>query len=513
MVVSKTPKIEDFPIQTKTWEKAKNREFFGVFLDPGMGKSRVFLKEAEQFHRDGKIDAAVIFSKNSGKTNWVIWDHMIEDPEEDRDAVSDHLAGYPVIKGLWISQATGDDKKCWADFEKKINGDTRGKLIILVVNYQALLVPRLFEFLEGFMKQFRTILCADESTQIGAFSQRTKKALKLRKLAKFARVLSGSPVLKKPFKIFYQAKFADNSTGRALGFTNAIPFRHHYAEIEAKEIRGGPRKGDIYHVIKSYLHLDELAEKIDAWSIRAAAQDHLEMPERTWAKKRVYMTDEQAKAYKSMREECVVELEGQTITASIVLAQMTRLQQILGGYIKDKQGRTIEIIPPKRNPKLKETFDIIEDAEGQVVVWFRFRAELEGMAQMLRAYKDPDTGEKITFYEFHGGTPEGERVTIRKGFKRGERDVVLATTDTGGDSIDEFKVANTVIFVSNDANTEKRVQAERRNWRAGSSKLHKTINYYDIIVPNSVDMRFLKIMRDDSKISALLHRETWREWI
>lgn len=517
MVVSsvkqKTP-IKDFAIQIKAWKKAEGRPFFGCFLDPGMGKSRWAAKEAEKLHRQGKIDAMVILAKNSGKTNWVIWDHMIEDPEEDQDAITVHLPGYPIIKGLWMSQAAGLDKKCWGEFEKKINGDTRGKMIVFVVNYQALIVPRLFDFLMRFMQQFRTYLCADESTQIAAWSKRTKQALKLGKIAKYRRILSGSPVLKKPFKIFYQAKFLDGGTGKALGYTNSIPFRHRYAEIINKEIRGGPRKGDVYPVVKQYLHLDELGAKMDEWSIRAAAQDHLDMPERTWQKHRVYMTDDQAKAYKRMREECIFELEGATITANNVLAQMTRLQQILGGYMKDKlTGRTIEIVKPQYNPKLKETLEIIENARGQVMVWFRFRDELEGMAQLLRDTKDPDTEEHIKFFEFHGGVQEGDRVKVRKAFKRGEAEVMLATTDTGGDSIDEFKVAGTVIFVSNDANTEKRVQAERRNWRSGSSELHQCIDYHDILIPGTVDMRFIKIMRDDSKTSALIHRETWREWI
>ena len=513
MAVSKTPTIKDYAIQIKGWKLAKDREFFGCFFDPGMGKSRWQLKEAEQLHREGKIDALVIFAKNSGKTNWVIWDHMIEDPIEDVDAVSLHLADYPVIKGLWIGQATGKDKQCWAEFERKINGDTRGKLIVLVVNWQALLVPRMYAFLEGFLKQFRCLLAGDESTQIGAWSQRTRKAIKLGKLAKYRRILTGSPVLKKPFKIFYQAKFLDQGTGKALGYTNAVPFRHHFAEIETKEIKGGKRKGDTYQVVKSYRNMEELSTLMESWSIRAKAEDHLDMPERTWKKHRVYMSDEQATAYNEMRKKCITEIQGSTVSASIILTQMARLQQILGGYVKDEDGRMIEIIPPTRNPKLKEALDIIIDAKGQVMVWFRFRAELEAMAQLLRDYRDPETHEHISFFEFHGDVDEGERVRRRKAFKRGDATVMLATADTGGDSIDEFKVAGTVIFVSNDANTEKRVQAERRNWRSGSSALHNCIDYHDIIVPNSVDMRFIQIMRDDSKVSAMIHRENWREWI
>lgn len=496
MAVSKTtPAIKDFAIQTKTWKRAKDREFFGVFLDPGMGKCRVAFKEAQTLHREGKIDAMVVLAKNSGKTAWVIWDHMIDDPIEDTDQCTVHLPDYPVIKGLWISSATGQNKKCWQDFEKRINGDTRGKLIVLAINFQALLSGEVQDFLAGFMQTFRTYLVADESTQIGEYSKRTRASIKLGKFAKFRRLLCGTPVLKDPMKIFWQAKFADGGTGKALGYTSFYPFRNRYA------IMGGFEGRQII----GYQNQDELADKLDRWSIRALAEDWLDMPERSWSKRRVEMTKEQMKAYKSMREEFFAEVGDTTVTATIVLAQMTRLQQILGGYLPNDQGNPVEIIPPASNPKFKEALDIIENAPGQCVVWFRFRAELDGFAQLL-------TTKKISFYEFHGGVDETERVRRRKSFKRGERTVMLST-GAGGDSIDEFKVANTVIFLSNDADTEGRVQRERRTWRSGSAGLHKMINYYDIIVPNSVDIRFMQIMRQDSKVSSKLLREKWREWI
>lgn len=506
MAVSKTTPtpIKNYPIQDKAIKIAKSRDYFGLFLDPGMGKSRVDLLLTKYWHEQGLIDAHVVLAKNSGKTNWVIWDHMIENPETDMDAVTKEIPGYPVIKAVWISGATGANKKCWADFEKKINGDVRGKLIIIAINYEALLSEQVMGFLTEFLKKFRTVLTADESTRIGEISsKRTKRAIKLARIATKRLALCGTPVLKSPMKIFAQAKFLDE---RALGFTNFYPFRNRYAKMGGFEMRQ----------IVAFQNMDELSDKIASFSIRATAEDHLDLPERTWKQHRVYMTPEQTAAYKTMREEFFANVNGVEITAGIVLAQMTRLQQIVGGFLPDGKGGVIEIIPPARNPKVIEALDIIEAAPGQVVGWFRFRPELEAVAAQLRelASAQKKRGEKpTTFYEFHGGiTSTTERVQIRKSFQRGERDVVLATASTGGDSIDEFKVANTVFFYSNDYDTEKRVQAERRNWRGGS-QMHKLIAYKDIVVPNTVDVKILGVLRNDSKLSAKLLKEQWREWV
>jgi SNF2 family DNA or RNA helicase len=217
------------------------------------------------------------------------------------------------------------------------------------------------------------------------------------------------------------------------------------------------------------------------------------------------MQPEQERAYKTMREEFFAKVQGDEITASIVLAQMTRLQQITGGYIKNKDGKDLALIEPDRNPKLMSAFEIIEGAPGQVVVWARFRPEIEGLAQLLRK-------EKVSFLEFHGGVKQSDRPGIRAAFKRGDAQVLLGTESTGGIGINEFVVADQVAHISSDFDTEKRVQADDRNHRIGS-EIHEKITYYDIVIPNTVDIKILRVLRSDTQLSAKILRDNWREWV
>lgn len=485
--------MESFKHQIEAFEAGKDREYFAYFMDPGTGKTRVLLKDAVyNCFQKNRIDALLVFSPNSVKTNWVSWPHMLEDGEMDE--VTKHIGDEHIVKGVWLSASTGKDKKAWANFEKTLNDPkaVKDKLIVLSVNYEALLIPRFYEFLIEFCKTFRVMIAADESTRLGSPGAiRTKKAIKLRDLCKLARLLSGTPVIKSPMKIYSQAKFLHKD---AIGFKSFFGFRSHFAIMGGFEGRQ----------ILNFKNLDELSDRIARWSYRKLKSECLDLPEQVYLKRRVYMSKEQDKAYKQMREEFFAEVGDEEVTATIALTQMLRLQQIVGGYMTDGE-KIIEIVPPDRNPKLLETLDIIENAPGQVVVWCRFIPEIRAMAQLL-------TGADISFYEFHGGVPERDRVRIRKDFFAGKRTVMLGNTDTGGIGIDEFKVADTVVHVSNSFDTEKRQQADDRTHRIGS-EIHDKITYYDVICPNTVDVKVVRTLRNNRSISDQVMKDGIRSWL
>lgn len=483
-------KIRDFKHQTDANKAGHRKKFFAYFMGPGTGKTRVELLDAWDLYDNGEIDAMIILAPNSVKTSWVMWDHMKDDPS-DEDQVTTHLRPIlpRILKGLWTSSAHGQDKKCWHEFEDRLV-KRQPKFIILAVNYEALLNGQLFEFLSAFCQQYRTLIVADESTRIGKpGAKRTKRALKLARLCKYRRILTGTPIVKSPMKIYTQAKFLD---------LNALPFNSFYAFRNRYAIMGGFQGRQII----AYQNLDELSNYIERWSYRCRKEDCLDLPPQIYLKRRLEMTPEQMTAYKTMREEFYADIRGEEVTAQIVLAQVTRLQQITGGYLH-KDGKVIEIIPPDRNPKLQETLQILEAAEKQCIVWARFRPEIAGMASLL----DPKD-----YFEFHGDVPERDRVSIRKAFKRGERKYLLGTESTGGIGIDEFKVADTVVHISSDFDTEKRIQADDRTHRIGS-EMHERVTYYDLVVPNTVDVKVLRVLRTDTQLSAKILREQWREWV
>lgn len=478
--------------QDEALAASKGREYFAYFMDPGTGKTRVELLDAYREYERGRIDALLVLAPNNVKASWVSWDHWQEPGEMDQ--VTDHLGDRleNIIKGVWVSSASGKDKKAWTAFEEAINKCSKGKLIILVVNYEALLSEQFFTFLKEFCETYRTMACADESTRIGNKSDRTKRAIKLADLCVQRRILTGTPIIKSPVKIYYQARFLSPN---ALPFRTKTSFRNRYCILggfKGKEVLG-------------YQNMDELGGLIAEWSFRARKKDCLDLPPQIFMPpRRVDLTQDQLRAYGTMRDEFFAHIKGEEVTASIVLAQMTRLQQIAGGYLK-KDDKVLEIVPPERNPKLLETFEIVEGAPGQMIAWFRFREELAAMATLLRK-------NKISFLEFHGGISQKDRPGIKSSFKRGDAQVLLGTEDTGGIGINEFLVADTVAHVSYDFNTEKRVQSDDRTHRMGS-EIHEKITYYDIVARGTVDSKILRVMRGDQILSAKVLKDNWRDWV
>lgn len=476
----------DLPYQKQVFELAKDREYFAYFMDRGTGKTRPLLQDALYNFTQGRIDALLVLCPNSVKTGWVAWPHTLKEGD-DPDQVDTHIPGARCIKGVWSSKMNAEDKRAWAGFEKAINKKPH-RMIVLSVNYEALLGDHVMGFLKEFCEQYRVMIVADESTRIGKMkSKRTKRAITLARLCPRRRILTGTPILKSPMKIFSQALFLDK---RALPYSSQFSFRNRYC------IMGGFKCKQIL----DYQNMDELGELISKWSFRKQRLPS-EGPPKIYIKRRVEMQPEQAKAYKEMREEFYTTIQGEDITATIVLAQMTRLQQILGGYIR-KDDKIIEIIPPSRNPKVQETLEILEDLP-RCVVWFRFREELAAVASQL---------EPLSFFEFHGDLSDNEKVAVRKAFYRGERQYVLATTQTGGIGINEFKVAANAIFFSRDADTEQQEQAEGRTDRVGS-QIHDRLAYYDVYVPNSIDTKIQAILRGDAKLSGRILKDQVREWI
>lgn len=487
----KIKRLQDMKHQTEALKAMDGREYFGLFMDPGTGKTRVALKDAWREYDRGHIDAVLVIAPNSVKTSWVKWDHMKEDAA-DLDQVEEHLPEHlpRILKGVWVSSASGKDKKAWSEFEDAIN-HRHHKLVILVINYEAMLSEQFFEFLKAFCNELRVMIIADESTRIGKMgSKRTKRAIKLARFCLFRRILTGTPVVKSPMKIYSQSKFLDE---KAIPWRSVFSFRNHFC------VMGGFKN----YQILSFKNLEELTEIILRWSYRARKEDCLDLPPRVYLKRRVYMTPEQERAYNTMRKEFYAEVAGKEITASIVLTQIMRLQQIAGGYITDKDGVIHEIVPPERNPKLLEAYEILDSAPGSVVTWFRFKPELLGFRKLLKPG---------SFFEFHGDIPEKLRPAIRTAFKRRERPYLLGTESTGGIGINEFLVADVVTHVSSDFDTEKRIQADDRNHRIGS-EMHEKITYYDILVPNTVDVKIHRVLRSDTQISAKLLRDNWKEWI
>lgn len=482
---------------------------FAYLMDQGTGKTKVTIDDFSYNCRKGRINALLVIVDNSIKTNWVnpdgSWDmkNEITGELEPSDELSKHLPpDFPrdhVNKGCWISSPLAPQRKIFQKFRDQWGGNS---LHVMVVNVEGLSHKRVFEVCEEFVSIHNCMVTIDESTSIkNRSSKRTKNCYKLGNLSVMRRIMSGTPVIKSPLHSYAQFKFLDIDI---LGYNSYYTFRNHYA------IMGGFEQRQVL----MYKNLEELSDSISSSSYRVLLDDCTDMPPKIYTKREVYMTDDQARIYAEMAKNMVTTIgAGDAVSAPIILSQILRLQQITGGYLPrydPETGEEIEvraIVPPERNPKLCDLLRVLEEVgDNKMVIWCHFRPELEGAAQLLRK-------QGIKFVEFHGGVSEMDRLANRKTFKNDPSvQVVLANQAAGGKGIDEFKVAKYSVIISNSFNTEHRAQLEARTRRIGSEH-HDSINYIDIVMADTVDVKIIKTLRANMEISRQVMKDGYQEWI
>jgi SNF2 family DNA or RNA helicase len=135
--------------------------------------------------------------------------------------------------------------------EEELNSLFRSEynLHILLMNVEAFSTKKGLQFALKFLNSHNTLMAVDESTTIKTPSaKRTKSILALAEIAKYRRILTGSPVTKSPLDLYTQCGFLNEEI---LGFTSYYAFRSRYAHMVERNF-GGRR----VQIVKSYQRLD-----------------------------------------------------------------------------------------------------------------------------------------------------------------------------------------------------------------------------------------------------------------
>lgn len=475
-----SPEYPPFNHQKIAFARSRDAEAFALLMEQGTGKSRVIVDTACWLEQHGKIDAVLVICPNSVKSNW---------GEEVQKFSPPHVRHVVVEWQAGLSE-TDKDKLRQAAAEP-------GVLPWLVMNVEALSSGKGTAAAEAYLSRYRGLMVVDESTRIKTPSaNRTRAALHLGQLAYYRRILTGTPVTKGPLDLYTQFKFLDP---HILGFSSFYAFRNHYALMggfQGKQVIG-------------YANLEELQSKILPFSYRVTSDECQDLPDKIYQRLEVELSDEQRKLYKAMKDEMLVEFSGREVGATIVLSQMLRLQQIVGGFLPvfNEIGETVgfEAIPGK-NPKLEAMLELIEDTDSKAVIWARFRPEIELISRRLRElYGD----ESVV--EFHGGVNENDRTAARRSFQDPGSPVrfFVGQTQTGGIGIN-LTEACLMIYFSNDFSLEARLQSEKRVHRYG---LSHAVTIVDLVAKKTLDRKVIATLRSNNEVAAKVNGDNLKEWI
>ena len=472
-------KTKPYDHQIKALEMSWDRQYFAYFMEMGTGKSKVLIDNISMLYDNGKINGVLIVAPKGVVKNWYegeIPTHLV-----------DHI-DYKCV--LWQSLIN-------AKQQKKLDTlfETGEDLHILVMNVESLSTKKGVAFAEKFLNSHRAMVAIDESTTIkNPEAKRTKNIVTLGKLATYRRILTGSPVTKSPLDLYKQCEFLEDEL---LGFNSYYAFRTRYAVMRTANFSGRS-----VQIVVGYRNLDELSEKLKAFSYRVLKDECLDLPKKTFMKREVLLTPEQTKAYLQMQKLAHAQMNGKLMSTATVLTQLMRLQQITCGHFTADDG-TIQEMP---NNRIGELLDLLYEVEGKVVIWAQFQRDVNNILTALHN----EYGEGC-YVDYYGLTPQEQRQENIKKFQDPNSGVrfFVGTTQTGGYGI-TLTAASTMVYYSNGYDLEKRQQSEARIDRIGQEK---PMTYIDIICENTVDTRIVKALRKKVDIATQIMGEELKEWI
>lgn len=447
---------------------SQNGKGFGFLFEMGCGKTLTAIATLGTAYKLGKIEKVLIIAPTSVCSVW---------PKEFED--------YANFKSV-VKVLTGDKNKrlkALSDF----NSFPFKALRVAVINYESTWREDIFEALYAWNADM--IIC-DESQRIKTHDAKQSKAVhKLGDQARYKLILSGTPVQNNAIDLYSQYRFLDPTV---FG-TNFYQFRNRYA------IMGGFSRRQII----GYRDLDQLIQKEHSIAYRVTKKEALDLPEQTFETRYIEMTPKERKTYDALKRESVADIEGGgTITATTVLTKLLRLQQFAGGFlIADGQDKAELVSKGKLNALEEIIDDYVVDAGKKLVIFARFRPEIDLIGQMLKK-------KKIRYGEIYGDVKLEDRGDIVKDFQTNEdTKVFLAQIDTAGLGI-TLTATDTCVYYSVNFNYAAYSQSLARIHRIGQKN---TCTYIHLITEGTVDETILKALAKKEDLAKTIVDE-WRNY-
>jgi SNF2 family DNA or RNA helicase len=469
-------KSKPFAHQLKALEMSWDKKVFAYFMEMGTGKSKVLLDNIAMLYDKGKINGALIIAPKGVYKTW------------HDEQIPDHLPEHIEKKiGLWQSNPDAKDMKQLFESSHDLH--------ILIMNVEAFSTKKGKTFAAKFLSCHQSMMAIDESTTIkNPTAIRSKTIVDLGKHVAFKRILTGSPVTKSPLDLYNQCFFLDPWL---LNQQSYYAFRTRYAICKKINVNGRQ-----IEIVAGYRNLGELSEQLKPFSFRCLKDDCLDLPEKTYMKRVIQLTEEQQKVYDQMKKLALAELNGKLTTTVNAITQIMRLHQITCGHFKSDDGSTQTL----KSNRLDQLLDVLSEMEGKAVIWAHYRYDIEVIVEAIK--KEYGDKSVVTYF---GDTSTDDRQKAIKSIQDPNSPVrfIVGTPQTGGYGI-TLTGASTMIYYSNGYDLEKRQQSEARIDRIGQMK---NMTYVDIIAEKTIDEKIVAALRNKVNIASQIMGEELKEWI
>ena len=477
-------KTKGMPQQIDALRAAEGKRNFALLMEMGTGKTWTTLADAERAFMENKIDALCVVAPKGVHTNWV------------RREIPMHLS-VKCLSVAWRGRPTTKDKK--AELDRLFAPFPEGHaptLRIFTINIDAINRPDGYEIVDDFIHCFRTMMVVDESTRIkNPKAERTKKCIKLGRNATARRILSGKPITKGPIDLFSQFDFLKQGL---LGTTSYRAFVAEFAVLVPSDspkmhaimrktgARGVPQVIETdEHGNKLWKNLDKLRALIQPHSFRVRKDECLSLPPKVYKQLTFQLTPAQRKVYDRLAEDYAYitdDLEDKSFQA---IAARTKMKQVTSGFIHI-DGTPILLADDQADSDRMALFkEVIEDLDGQVIVWAMFEEEINQIMTTLRV-----AGKSVVSY--YGKTSPTDREQAIDDFQAGRVDYFVGHAAAAGIGL-TLTAAETMVYYSCSFDNELRGQSEDRAHRIGQTK---TLVIIDLVAEDTIDEDVLRSLAE-----------------
>ncbi len=299
----------------------------------------------------------------------------------------------------------------------------------------------------------------------------TKEVLKYKNIIKHRLCLTGTPIPNSLLEYFGQMCFI-NST--LLGenyyrYRNTFFFSAGYGGYIYKPMQGAK---------------EAIIERVSRQAFSIRKEDCLDLPDRVYETRYVYMDEIQGKAYEMMKKENILEFKDSITLAANELAKIMKLRQVTSGFTINTKGIPVLI----SDTKIKALKDLLEEIpeDKQVIIWLNFHFEIERL-------KDEFKDSACTLY---GEMPQKAKQQSIEDFQNGKYRLLLAHPLSGGLGL-TFVNCSYVIWYSLNYSQEQYSQANDRVYRIGQKN---KVTYFLLMAKDTIDEIIYKALNKKANL-------------
>lgn len=445
-------KKDAFPFQQDAFNLVKDKEYFAIFHEQGLGKTKIAIDLLYHWLKEEIVDSVLIITKKSLISNWT-------------SELKFHGNMHPLI--LSSNKAENFERMTLPGY-------------VYLCNYEA--IRGNTESFNKFLKFRKVGVILDESTQIKTPSSKITQSLhSIAGEAKRRIIMTGTPLSNRPYDIWSQIYFLD--FGERLG-NNFDDFKERY---DLSNELSKDYSGRI--IFENNLKL--LSKKLQDCTIRETKKTAgIELPGRRFIAETIEMDPKQKILYKKLQEELSAQVikDGKLVIedVEVILKRLIRLVQICSN------PRLVDERYDQETPKFLSTKKITDKAileNCKVIVWTNFVENVEWICNYFN---------NKGIVGISGIVKPKDRDYLISEFRNNDDiNILVATPGVAREGLTLVE-ANYSIFFDRNFSLENYLQAQDRIYRISQTK---DCYIYKLIHKDSID-EWVDSLLDAKEVAA-----------